>query len=342
MQHRVTTTGDLLNKEGTLIEAGYATSLVRTYNPENVSVYPFSLLNKMRIKEWDYYGITTDKYFVSATVSNLGYAGLIFVYFIDFTSREYIEDTLITPFGKGFSLGRTSDDNSFFMKNDITFKFIKNGTEREIFVSWPKFAKGKGFKAHWIIQQTPRDSIVMMTPIGHRRFYYNHKINCMPAEGAFLLGNDEYGFNARNALATLDWGRGVWEYRSFWNWASASWFLPNGKTFGLNLGKGFGDLSKATENCFFIDGVIHKLDYVEFHYDNSNFLKPWHFESVDGRLNLEFKPFFERVAKSNLLLISSEVHQLFGKYSGYVIDDSGKKLKIDNITGWAEEHHARW
>jgi hypothetical protein len=36
-------------------------------------------------------------------------------------------------------------------------------------------------------------------------------------------------------------GTRVWEYRSFWNWASASGYLPDGSTLGLNLGKGFGD-----------------------------------------------------------------------------------------------------
>lgn len=38
MQHKITTTGNLQNKEGKLIEAGYATVLIRTYNPENISV----------------------------------------------------------------------------------------------------------------------------------------------------------------------------------------------------------------------------------------------------------------------------------------------------------------
>jgi len=46
---------------------------------------------------------------------------------------------------------------------------------------------------------------------------------------------------------------GIWEYSSFWNWASASGFLPDVRTVDLNLGKGFGGLGAATENCFFID-----------------------------------------------------------------------------------------
>jgi len=69
MQHRVLQKGDLLDKAGRLIEKGYATALVRQYNPETISLYPLPFLNKMRIKEWDYYGITTQDYFVSATLS---------------------------------------------------------------------------------------------------------------------------------------------------------------------------------------------------------------------------------------------------------------------------------
>lgn len=342
MQKQVSKKGDLLNNNGELIEKGYSTAPVKTYNPEHVSLYPVLLLNKMRIKEWDYYGITTRDYFVSATISHIGYAGLIFVYYIDFKTKQYIEDTLITPLGKGFTLGRSSDDDSYFKKDDITFAFKKKGVEREVYVNWPQFGKGKGFHAHWIIKQTPHDSIVMMTPIGKKRFYYNQKINCMPASGAFILDGKEYGFDFNHALATLDWGRGVWEYTSFWNWASASWFLPDGTTFGLNLGEGFGDLSYATENCFFINGRINKLDKVKFNYDNTHFMKPWYFGSNDGRLGLTFTPFFERVASSNLLVITSEVHQLFGMYNGFVVDNSGKKITVSNIIGWAEEHHARW
>jgi hypothetical protein len=37
--------------------------------------------------------------------------------------------------------------------------------------------------------------------------------------------------------------------------------------------------------------------------------------SPDGRLDLEFTPFVERVAQTNVLLIASEVHQMFGRYT---------------------------
>jgi hypothetical protein len=59
-------------------------------------------------------------------------------------------------------------------------------------------------------------------------------------------------------------------------------------------------------------------------------------------LDLQFTPFVERVAESNLLVIVSEVHQMFGYYSGTVHADGGETIRLDNLIGFAEEHHARW
>jgi hypothetical protein len=64
--------------------------------------------------------------------------------------------------------------------------------------------------------------------------------------------------------------------------------------------------------------------------------------SVDGRLDLGFKPFFERVAKTDVGILSSEVHQMFGRYSGTLVTDSGEQIAVKDLIGWAEEHHARW
>ncbi len=85
-----------------------------------------------------------------------------------------------------------------------------------------------------------------------------------------------------------------------------------------------------------------KLGYVSFDYHSSDHKKPWRFVSEDGRLRLVFEPFFERAAKTNLLLLKSEAHHLFGKYSGHLVADDGEKFEISDLVGWAEEHNARW
>jgi hypothetical protein len=140
----------------------------------------------------------------------------------------------------------------------------------------------------------------------------------------------------------LDWGRGVWEYRSYWNWASASGFLPDGRTIGLNLGCGFGDLSRAGENCLVLDGRIHKLEFVRFDYQTGNYMQPWRFTDTQSCLDLTFTPFKERLAKTNLGIIFSQVHQMFGHYTGWAVDDLGQRIEIKDLIGFAEEHRARW
>jgi hypothetical protein len=64
--------------------------------------------------------------------------------------------------------------------------------------------------------------------------------------------------------------------------------------------------------------------------------------SPDGRLDLTFTPFKERLARTNLLLITSEVHQMFGRYAGRAVADSGETVQVDGLIGFAEEHQARW
>jgi hypothetical protein len=33
---------------------------------------------------------------------------------------------------------------------------------------------------------------------------------------------------------------------------------------------------------------------------------------------------------------------MFGRYSGTLVTDTGERIKVENLIGWAEEHHARW
>ena len=182
----------------------------------------------------------------------------------------------------------------------------------------------------------------IVIPIGERRFYYNTKINCLPASGHIRYGHDVEDLQPDTCLGSLDWGRGVWEYSSYWNWASASGFLPDGRTIGLNFGRGFGDLSRATENAVILDGTVHKLGDVGFDYASGDYMRPWRFRDDAGRLDLTFTPFKDRTARTNLGVIVSEVHQMFGRYAGQVALDDGQTLAISDLIGFAEEHQARW
>jgi hypothetical protein len=333
----------LLDDQGRLVQVGWARQPVLDCNLEQASFYRQRALQRFRVKRWDYYGITTPTHYFSFTLADLGYAGQAFVYVVDFERLDYHEETVTIPLARGVNLPRSSTTGmSAYENRKVRLRFQVEESCRLLSVTWPGFW-GKGLAASIRLRmQEDQESMVIVIPIGERRFYYNRKVNCLPANGWVDLGDKRYTLNPTECLGNLDWGRGVWEYRSFWVWASASGYLPAGRSLGLNLGFGFGDTSAATENAIILDGKIHKLGQVDFSYSSEDYTKPWKMTSPDGRLWLEFKPFLERVAKTNLLLIYSRVHQVFGRYFGSFVTEDGERVEIDGLAGFAEEHHARW
>jgi len=344
-QHRITTPAPLLQPDGTLTEAGWCTQPLLDCNLESAAFYPplTRFWQKMRIKRWDYYAITTPTHFFSFTISDVGYLGPIFAYVIDFQAQKMWEHTVNALFASGVELPRNSTaGDSRYASKDAEANFAVSGAQRSLKVHWPAFPQG-GLDAELMLTEPDgHESMTIVIPIRGKRFYYNRKINCLPVSGWVQALGQRFELAPGTALASLDWGRGVWEYNSFWVWASASGFLPDRRTIGLNLGYGFGDTSAATENAIILDGKIHKLGQVDFKYDNRDFKAPWRMTSPDRRLDLTFTPFLERVAKTEALVLGSEVHQMFGRYNGTAVTDSGETLRITDLIGWAEEHHARW
>lgn len=353
--HEITARGPLLTADGELASRGWARQPFLDANLEDLHFYGLKCLQPLRIKRWHYYGITTPTHFFSFTLSDVGYLGLVFAYVLDFSTKEYYEETLSVPFAGGIGLPRNSTaGDCHYKKGDIRFHFlVKHDRERILEVKWPEFG-GSLLKAD-LRFHLPYDheSVVNVFPYPDKRFFYTRKVNCMAVEGRIEYGWDEdthyvnripkvYKIQPAECLGTLDWGVGVWPYRSFWIWASFSRFLADGRTIGLNLGGGIGNDPSVTDNAIILNGKVHKLGKVSFKYDKKDFKKPWQMDSPGGRLSLEFKPFFERVAKTNALVLSSEVHQMFGRYNGFVVTDEGEKIEIKDLTGWAEEHQARW
>jgi hypothetical protein len=344
MQNELTQPGPLLDSQGRLAQIGWSRKPLLDCNLENANFYALRAFQRLRIKRWDYYAVFTPNRFFSATIADLGYAGNIFVYTLDFVTGELHEEGLVIPFGNGIKLERNSEaGEASFANNKVSLNFKVDGNEHRVIVDWKGFHNGRDIQADITLRSTPQhESMNIIIPIGQKRFYDNTKINCMPAQGFIQYGDQREELASNTCIGSLDWGRGVWEYQSYWNWASSSGFLPDGRTIGLNLGQGFGDLRKATENAVILNGRIHKLGSVRFDYTSGDYMQPWHFTDDEERLNLTFTPFKDRTAKTNLGIITSEVHQMFGRYNGRVILDDGKPLEIHDSIGFAEEHHARW
>lgn len=340
MQTEITQTLDLLDARGHISREGWARQPFWRYD-RNAIQAPW-----WRIKEWDYYSVLSpdQKFGLTLTMSDLGYAGMFAICFLDFERGSFHQmDTLsVLPRGKtGF--GADSDQGCVrFGDKKLQMEFRYAQGERALTFSAPDLenAQGdRGIQGCISLAQPPSlESINIATSWMENRqaFYYNRKINCMPAGGGFTIGDRRYTYAPERDFGALDWGRGNWTYKNRWYWGSASGHVQ-GHTIGWNIGYGFSDRSPASENTLFVDGVAHKLAEVTFHMDESDYTRPWRFSSSDGRFEMQFTPIVDRDANINLGLIRSVQHQVFGYFSGTVILDDGTALAVDQFLGFAED-----
>jgi hypothetical protein len=337
-QHRVTEVQNLLDHRGHIVEPGYATSPVWRYNKQNIHATP------LRIKEWDYYLVTSATHGFAVTVSDLGFAGMVSVSWLDFANERQQTKTLLKPFTLGrWNLPRSSEEGSVDVRlNDAHIRFTVEDGVRHIQGLIGDFDDGKTLRFNLRLTPTMADSMCIATPWAESptRFYYNQKINCLAADGWVDLGH-RHRFSPDADLGVLDWGRGVWTYENRWYWATGSGMV-NGEPFGLNLGYGFTDRSSASENMLFYHGVAHKLEDVTFTIPDGEdgqpaYLEPWAFNSSDGRIEGIFTPILDRAALMDFKLIVSNQHQLFGYFTGDCVLDGGEKLHLDNFLMAAED-----
>jgi hypothetical protein len=339
MQHELTG-GDLLDGEGRLAEAGWARGEAKRYSRSAIRAPWY------RIKEWDYYCVLNDDYGFACVVADNGYMGLLNAVWLDFAKPGATEEGIILPFPRGrMKLPESTDAGDIVQhhaKLDIAFRHEPGG--RRLTLDYPGFGKGKGLKAEIHLDQPAMDRMTIATPFAGAptAFYYNQKINCMPAGGSVTVGGEIFSFEPSSAFGVLDWGRGVWTYDNIWYWGSASG-VAEGKPFGFNIGYGFGDTSAASENMIFFDGRAHKFDRVTFHIPEGTFDgAPWSFTSNDGRFEMTFEPIIDRHSAVDLKLLRSIQHQVFGRFSGTAVLDDGRRIEVKDFLGFAEEVRNRW
>ncbi|MHA1731803.1 MAG: DUF2804 domain-containing protein [Promethearchaeota archaeon] len=340
MQNEIKKPSPLLDSSGSLVQAGWARHPILQYNPENA---------KGRLKEWDYYCVLDHekRVGVALTFADLRVMGLFNVVWLDFNSKEFVADEEVKLFTRGklgMPLSSTRGDCKYEGKK-LKVEFRRLPDRRLLQLEFPGFGGGTGISVDLSLEQDgDKESIVVATPWPRKKkaFYYNEKVNCLPATGTVTLGGVTHEFTPGSSWGVLDWGRGVWPYRNRWYWGSFSGKDAAGSPIGWNIGYGFGDLSTHTENAVFRDGRIHKLDEVTFHFDPDDYYAPWEFTSNDGRFEMSFEPLLDRNSTVNLLVFKSVQHQVFGLYTGDAVLDDGTKVHVDRGLGFAEDVYNRW
>ncbi|RUS42632.1 DUF2804 domain-containing protein [Cohnella sp. AR92] len=338
MQTRITNAGPVLGPNGSLQQRGYSTRSVLHYNRDGIKAAPW------KIKEWDFYQVSNDDFCLQMTIGHVSYAGNVSVKLFEFKTgvRYEITKMLVLPFNRLKLPSSAEQGDVIYRSGGMKMEFRQSAGERSLRCEATD-KKSPPITVDIKLAQPDPSSIVIATPFDENPayFYYNHKINCMPAEGTVRIGEKEYRFEPDSAFGLLDWGRGVWPFHHEWYWGSGSGYV-DGKRFGFNIGYGFGNTSAATENMLFYDGTAHKLGKVIFDLAGGGYLSKKRIVSDDGRLDMEFVPIYDNLQITKMLFVDNCIHQVFGTFSGRAVLDDGRTVEFKDLVAFAEHAVNNW
>ncbi|MDR2134068.1 MAG: DUF2804 domain-containing protein [Treponema sp.] len=340
-QNEITTPVSVLNGSGTAQNFGWSRQPGFFYDPALVWA------PRRRFSESDRYIVFSPTHLVIFEVRDdgfLGYMGISIISLKDRKRSTQLFQTLL-PLGS-YEMPTGSETGAIrYRHRKASLDFIPmEGGARIIRADIPKFGHHRSLRGELVLSE-PRmaESLVTNLPWRHEKsaFRYTRRSPWFSVEGVIQFGTAEMVFTKGKAWGIFDWNRGVRPRTDVRYWAS-SCGLSEKRLVGFSIGYGSADSSAGTENAFFVDGKIHKLDQVTFNIPPSNWLLPWRFTSNDNRLEMTFSPHQERIERNSLFFHAATRRQVCGFFSGRALLDDGSVMEFQNITGFAERSKTRF
>ncbi|MDR2535686.1 MAG: DUF2804 domain-containing protein [Treponema sp.] len=340
-QVEIKTPVSVLDPSGRPENFGWARYPLFFYDPNLIRV------SRRQINESDRYIIFSSTHLLMFEILDSGYLGYIGVSVVSIKDKQRAAQVFIAPFPLGsWDLPPSSENGSIKIlqkKSLLNFITMDKGI-RIIKADIPKLGHQRRLRGELVLfEPSGAQSIVTHMPWRREKeaFRYSRRSPWYIVEGVMQFGTSEIVFTRGNAWGIFDWNRGVRPRGDLRYWAAACG-LSNGKQIGFSVGYGSADSGMGTENAFFLEGKLHKLDQVTFHISPTNWLLPWHFTSNDNRLDMLFTPYQERAEHNQMFFHSLKFRQVCGFFSGKVILDDGALLEFQNIGGFTERRKTRF
>jgi len=302
---------------------------------------------RRKFSESDRYIIFNPTHIVIFEIRDEGYLGCMGVTVVSVKEKKRSTQIFqsLLPFGSYEMPAGSRNGVIRYRRKKMLLDFVTmESGARIIKVDVPRFGRSRSLRGELVLTEpAAAESLVCNLPWRNdkKAFRYSRRSPWYTVEGVIQFGTAEVVFTSGNAWGIFDWNRGIRPRSDIRYWA-ASCGLGDGRLIGFSIGHGLIDSSTGTENAFFVDGRLHKLDQVTFHIPPANWLDPWRFTSNDNRLEMDFHPLQERTDRQRMLFYSASRRQVYGNFSGKIILDDGATMDFSHLTGFAERNKTRF
>jgi hypothetical protein len=290
--------------------------------------------------QFQFLGGMSERLVFGCAIIDTRFVGTAFVYCYDPATRRRVERSVRRPLGIGIQCVDTPEVGTMtFGAGGARFAMHAGAAPRERRL---EVAAGPiEIDAIFSEETPPMEPMRLCTRAGATGWVYARKTAGLGMRGTLRWDDATYDLGALDIYGHHDWSAGFMRSETFWNWGCLAGRAVDGRVAGLNVSCGVNETS-VTENCFWVDGRLHKVDTVAFDYDQRDLMKPWRLGSADGRVDLAFTPEGMHVERLNALVLATNFHQLFGRFTGTLTTAAGERLAIASVLGFCEDHYAKW
>lgn len=294
-----------------------------------------------RKKRWNFWNWISPRFVFSVTLANIDYAAFCAFFFIDFETGEKVEG-MSTAWPGAVVLPEHVERPVRFEGRAIDYANLNEGGDFQVRFNG-RDKSGTVVAADFVVRKPPgNESLTVIVPWTAERFQLNCKENTRPCAGAVTVGGRRYEMDPADCHAVQDFGRGMWPYRSFWNWGVGTG-VQDRRRIGINVGAKWTTGTGANENALCIDGKLHKImEDLVWEYDVGAPMQPWRVRSRHSdAIDLTLQPLVRHASSIDVGVLGSGGVCDFGTWTGTLVVE-GQRLDIDNLIGWAEEFAHRW
>jgi hypothetical protein len=302
-----------------------------------------------RNKRWDYWGILAEDLTIAVTYADVDYLGLADVWWCDLPTGVTGGHQPVIPLARGVELpDRPGTEPLRFRGKQYELDLVDDDGGTAITARWIERG-GVPCSLDVRIDLPPgHESLNVVIPWSDRRFQYTSKHQARAARGTLTVGDRVRSFGSpgdrdAEAWGVLDVGRGRWPYRTRWNWGGGAGVADTGAVIGLQFGAKWTAGTGFTENGVIVDGRLTKIgEELDWTYSWDEPMRPWQVRHRDGSLDLRLEPVHDKHTRVEALVMGTEVHQVFGRWTGHVTDADGQVHRVAGVQGFAEESRSRW
>ena len=325
MQHEITSECNVFESNGEVMHAGWSRNPVFIYNE------PASKASGKH-SERDCYFINNGEVSLYLSVENLGLEFAIKIAIADLKRGGVISDFVVKKLNLVKNELPEAGDNGEFLYSDKRVQLQLTNTPQGRFLKcdFIDFAGIKNLYFNLILKKKFGESLNELAPFERNRkyFYLKRFVPKFTAEGVIRVGGLEYSLNENKGIAYFDWTR-FFKPRSHNYQRLSADFISGGKRVSLCLASRVGDNRFGNENCFFVDGKLHKLYNINVKGNPKRLDRPFFFHGGTTAVDITFKPF--TVGGSAMTAHMDKTFVIFGRLFGSINNvELEKPLVLDN------------